>query len=223
MGCGASSSSDPGVVQTAELPAVKGSTETSNKAETNNASSTSAPADGGDDAKKDGDAIDPAEEARKKLSSNPELTPERKISYSRSFTLPFPAEDVWSLIADWNLQYLVTYSSKVSVSTGVHPDFPQLLFRSVKLPSGVFNELLLKMDKSKYTIEHVAVDGPVPFQCQFVHFKMNDHGSACQLLWSAYAWARPGEDIKKAQETMEYGVVNAVEVIKHTLRTRRRE
>ena len=127
------------------------------------------------------------------------------------------------LISDWNAEYLVAYAPNVSVSVGAPPQYPSLLQRFVRLPSGVFEEILLNIDQEKLVVEYVFMKGPVPFQRQFVSFKLIPSGSNCQLLWSSFAWAKPIIEVKAAQISLEQGVVNAIEVVKQQLRTRRPE
>jgi hypothetical protein len=134
---------------------------------------------------------------------------------------------VWALVSDWNVEYLVAYSSKVSVITGTEKDHPSLLNRHVKLPSGVFYEVLLHLNNETHSVDYVTVDGPVLFQRHFISFSLTitpaEDGSGdqhCKMSWSSYAWPKSAENAEKAQKMLEQGVINAIQVINHTLKTR---
>jgi len=68
------------------------------------------------------------------------------------------------------------------------------------------------------------------FHRHFISFSLKelpagvDGQPQCQMLWDSYAWAKAAEGNEKAQEKaqamLEQGVVNAIQVINHTLKTR---
>jgi hypothetical protein len=173
-----------------------------------------------------------------KAQAGKSISPEaEKLIFERSFALPFSAEAAWSIVSDWNLEYLKSYSQNIKVVIGTEKDFPDLPCRDVKLPNGEFHEILLFIDNETMEFEYIMTSGPLPFMNHLARFKVSpaapateeelviaaDMGSAsgdrCVIQWHSEAYVVEGGDRAHAEAVLQSGVATSVQVIGHTLTT----
>jgi len=178
--------------------------------------------DKADKDKADKDKADKEKEIiTKQQDSDLKLLPDTKhdedrFTLSERIAVNSPIDRVWTVIRDWDLNYLKRFSSEVKVVVGEKDGHRT---RTVNIPhlDGAVEETLLVCNDTKYEVSYVMNSAPLPYKEHTVHIQLESTSpNECVVVWnsSAIPTNKTKEDAKAvAQEGLEGAIVRMKQAV----------
>jgi len=110
-----------------------------------------------------------------------------RFTLSERIPLSYPREKVWTVIRDWDLNYLKKFSTEVKVVVGEKDGHRT---RLVNIPhlDGAVDETLLVCDDTKFEVSYVMNSAPLPYKEHTVHILVESTSpTECVVVWNSSA------------------------------------